>query len=101
MLSFDCCDIQSADIGVVIQRRAREDEDAHCKDRLRYLAFQGCSFDNWQPDDLIAFARNIGEAKLCSVTFFRCHLSEKESFLFQGVIGCKCAETVVIVIDDQ
>ena len=97
MLSFVDCDIQSADIGVVIQWREREDEDLHCEGRLRYLAFEDCRFDNWQPDDLIAFARNIGEAKLCSVSFVGCHLSENESFLFQGVIRCKCAETVVIV----
>jgi hypothetical protein len=101
MLSFVDCDIQRADIGELIQWRLLDDEDMNWDTPLHHLNFRSCTFDKLQPDDLIAFARHIAEAKLRSISFVGCYLSEAQSYLFTGLIGCKCPDTTVIMTMDE
>ena len=101
MLSFVDCDIRRADIGELIQWRLLDDEDETCDEPLHHLSFRRCIFDHLKPDDLIAFACHIGDAKLSSVNFEGCYISDAQSYLFQGVIRCKCPDTTVIVIMDE
>ena len=100
MLSFVDCDIRRPDIGELIQWRLLDDEDEYRDTPLYHLSFRACTFDELQPDDLLAFARHIAEANLRSISFTGCYLSEAQSYFFRGFFGLKCPDTRVIVTMD-